>query len=97
MGNDIIDIVESVYSSEMSCVDAHIEDINEAENSLLVSESYIPILDDDADNVDVEDIDDEELDNYLSDDDFIDNDDIDDLDDVDIDNDELFDDEGILN
>lgn len=97
MDNEIIDIAESIYGSEMNRVDTCIEEINEAENSLLLSESYIPILDDDAENVNTDDIDDEELDNYLSDEDIIDNDEVDDLDDIDIDNDELFDNEGILN
>ena len=97
MDNEIIDIMESIYGSEMNCVDVHIEELNEAETSLLLSESYIPILDDDAESINTEDIDDEELDNYLSDVDVINNDDVDDLDDIEVDNDELFDDEGILN
>lgn len=97
MDNEIIDLMESVYGSEMDCVDLHIEELNEAENSLLLSEGYIPILDDDAEDLDPDDIDDEELDNLSNDDDLIDNDEIDDLDDVDIDNEDLFDDEGILN
>lgn len=97
MDNEIIDIMESIYGSEMNCVDVHIEELNEAETSLLLSESYIPILDDDAESINTDDIDDEELDNYLSDVDVINNDDVDDLDDIEVDNDELFDDEGILN
>ena len=97
--NPIIDIVESMYDTTMSIIDSEIEDIHEAQMSLLLDESYIPILDDDAENrssdIDISKLDMSAYD--IEDGEFGMIDIMDkDIEDIDVDENEIFDDEGVI-